>query len=243
MSDPRVKEFWAGVRAIFPLIVGAAPFGIIFGTLSQNAGLSFWAAVGFSSVVFAGSAQFVAVGLVAAGSAVPLIILTTFVVNLRHLLYAASLVPHVRQLSPLWKVVISFFLTDEAFAASIGRLSDRSTSPYKHWHYLGGALAMYINWQICTLVGITAGRMIPNAANWGLDFAMAATFIGMVVPYVTRSPMLVAVVVSGVTAALTYGLPHKLGIMVAAIAGVVAGVLTERRFAPPMSSPTLEQNG
>ena len=233
MADPRVKEFWAGVRAIFPLLVGAAPFGIIFGTLSQNAGLSVGAAMGFSALVFAGSAQFVAVGLVAAGSSVPLIVLTTFVVNLRHLLYAASLVPHVRHLSPQWKGIISFFLTDEAFAASIGRLADASRSPHKHWHYLGAALSMYVNWQMCTLLGITAGRMIPNAADWGLDFAMVATFIGMVVPYVTRSPMVVAVLVAGTTAVLTYGLPHKLGIMVAAIAGVLAGILAERRFAPP----------
>ena len=248
MSDPRLKEFLTGARSIFPLIVGATPFGIIFGTVAQNAGLSFWAAMGFSAVVFAGSAQFVAVGLVAAGSAVPLIILTTFVVNLRHLLYSASLVPHVRHLSPLWKVAISFWLTDEAFAAAIARFEDPSRSPYKHWHYLGGALAMYVNWQISTLVGITAGRMIPNAANWGLDFAMVATFIGMVGPYVTRSPMVVAVTVSGITAAVAYGLPHKLGIMVAAVVGVIAGVLVERRFAPPQppeqtAVPSLEQNG
>ncbi|MEO0539254.1 MAG: AzlC family ABC transporter permease [Cyanobacteria bacterium P01_A01_bin.105] len=227
-KNPRLKEFLGGARAIFPLIVGAIPFGIIFGTLAQNTDLSVWAAVGFSAVVFAGSAQFVAVGLVAAGSSIPLIILTTFVVNLRHLLYAASLVPYVRHLSPQWKVVVSFFLTDEAFAAAIGRLSDRHHSPHQHWYYLGGAITMYVNWQFCTLVGITAGRMIPNAANWGLDFAMVATFIGMVVPYVTRTPMVAAVLVSAITAAITYGLPHKLGIMVAAIAGVVAGVLTER---------------
>ncbi|MBE9079518.1 AzlC family ABC transporter permease [Romeria aff. gracilis LEGE 07310] len=88
-----------------PLVIGAAPFGIIFGTLAQSSGLSAWSAIAFSAVVFAGSAQFVALGLVAAGTAVPLIVLTTFVVNLRHLLYSASLVPHVRHLSSPWKAL------------------------------------------------------------------------------------------------------------------------------------------
>jgi 4-azaleucine resistance transporter AzlC len=86
------SEFWAGCRAIVPLVVGAIPFGLIFGTLSANSGLSFAAALAMSAFVFAGSAQFIALGLLAAGTALPLVILTTFVVNLRHLLYAVSLI-------------------------------------------------------------------------------------------------------------------------------------------------------
>jgi 4-azaleucine resistance transporter AzlC len=224
----RLQEFRAGLRDIFPLVVGAAPFGVIFGTLAQSSGLSFWGAMGFSAIVFAGSAQFVALGLLAAGTAVPLIILTTLVVNLRHLLYSASLVPHVRHLSPGWKLMIGFWLTDESFAASINRYQALDTSPYKHWHYLGAALTMYLNWQIWTLVGLTVGQMLPQANRWGLDFAMVATFIGMVVPYVTRWPMVMTVLVTAMMAVLTDGLPHKLGIMVAALIGVAAGILTER---------------
>ncbi len=244
MTYSRLQEVSSGARAIFPLIVGAAPFGIIFGTLAQESSLSFWGAMAFSLLVFAGSAQFVAVGLIAAGTAVPLIIFTTFVVNLRHLLYSATLVPHVSRLNALWKVAIAFFLTDEAFAASIDRYQQPDASPCKHWHYLSAAVMMYLNWVLFTWLGLTLGQLIPNAAAWGLDFAMVTTFIGMVIPYIRQcpgylnrsnafvslwqSPMILTVIVAGIVAAFADPLPHQLGIMVAALAGVIAGMVSDR---------------
>lgn len=226
-SSP-ATEFWAGCRAIFPLVVGAIPFGIIFGTLAASSGLSFGATLAMSAFVFAGSSQFIAIGLVAAGTALPLIIATTFVVNLRHLLYAVSIVPHVRHLSHRWKLPLGFWLTDEAFAVAIARYNQPDRSPYKHWYHLGASLFMYVNWQLCTLAGLTIGHLIPNATSWGLDFAMSVTFIGMVIPYLINQPMIVAVLVAGITALLAHGLPHQLGLMVATLAGIVAGVLWER---------------
>ena len=224
-STPRT-EFLAGARDIVPLVVGAIPFGIIFGTLAQSGGLPFSATVGMSAFVFAGSAQFIALGLLAAGSSLPLIVLTTFVVNLRHLLYAASLVPHVRHLPQQWKVPIGFWLTDEAFMVGIHRYQQPDQSPYKHWYYIGAALTMYSSWQVCTWIGLTAGRLVPNLAALGLDFAMVATFIGMVVPYVRPRPMAATVITAGLMALVCHGLPHQLGLRVAAIAGVAAGVIT-----------------
>jgi 4-azaleucine resistance transporter AzlC len=229
MPPSRQQEFWAGTRDIIPLVIGATPFGIIFGTLAQSSGLSFWGAVGLSSIVFAGASQFVALGLLATGSTIPLIILTTFVVNLRHMLYSASLVPHVKRLSPFWKLAIGFWLTDENFVVAIRRYESSDASPYKHWYYLGAAILMYSNWQACTLVGLTVGQAIPDATRWGLDFAMVATFIGMVVPYITRSAMVATVVVAGTVALFTHSWPHKLGLMVAALAGVLAGFISDRR--------------
>lgn len=222
------SEFWAGCRAIIPLIVGAIPFGIIFGTLAASSGLSFAGAMAMSAFVFAGSSQFIALGLLSAGTALPLIIVTTFVVNLRHLLYAVSLVPHARDLPQSWKLPIAFLLTDEAFAVAIARYNQPDSSPYKHWYYLGVALFMYVNWQLSTWIGLTVGQLIPNAANWGLDFAMSVTFIGMIIPYVINHPMQVAVLVAGIVSLLVHGLPHQLGLIVAAITGIVAGVLVEQ---------------
>ncbi|HEY9696657.1 MAG TPA: AzlC family ABC transporter permease [Trichocoleus sp.] len=225
--SPR-SEFWAGMKAIVPLVVGAVPFGIIFGTLAASSGLSFAATLGMSAFVFAGSSQFIAVGLVTTQTAFPLIVLTTFVVNLRHLLYAVTLVPHVRHLSQIWKVPIGFWLTDEAFAVGIARYTQPDRSPYKHWYYLGAALFMYSNWLLCTLLGLTIGQMVPDIANWGLDFAMSVTFIGMVIPYITNSPMLATVLAAGAVSLLAYGLPHQFGLIVAALAGVIAGVICEQ---------------
>ncbi|HEY9644446.1 MAG TPA: AzlC family ABC transporter permease [Coleofasciculaceae cyanobacterium] len=226
-SSPR-SEFLAGARAIFPLVVGAIPFGIIFGTLAAGSGLSFAGTMAMSAFVYAGSSQFIAIGLITAGTAVPLIILTTFVVNLRHLLYAVSLVPHLQHLTSSWKLPLGFWLTDEAFAVAIARYNQQDGSPYRHWYHLGAALFMYINWQVCTFLGLTVGQAIPNATAWGLDFAMSATFIGMVIPYVQNKPMLATVVIAGGVALLAHGLPHQLGLMVAAIAGITAGMLTEK---------------
>ncbi len=222
------SEFWAGTRDILPLIVGAITFGIIFGTLAQSSGLSFAGAMAMSAFVFAGSAQFIALGLIATATAVPLIILTTFVVNLRHLLYSLSLLPHVKNLSPIWKLGIAFWLTDEAFAVAINRYNRSDNSPYKHWHYLGAALFMYLNWQLCTLIGLIFGQLIPDAVGWGLDFAMVVTFIGILIPYITNQPMLVTVIVSGFVCVFAYNLPHKLGLILATIAGIAAGIITEK---------------
>lgn len=220
-------EFWMGCRAIIPLVIGAIPFGIIFGTLAASNGLSFNAALAMSIFVFAGSSQFIALGLLGTGTALPLILLTTAVVNLRHLLYAVSLVPHVHHLPQVWKLPIGFWLTDEAFAVAIARYNQPDPSPYKHWYYLGAAGFMYVNWLICTWVGLTVGQFIPNAAHWGLDFAMSVTFIGMIIPYLVNRPMVAAVMVAGVVALLAHGLPHQLGLMAATMAGMIAGVWTE----------------
>ena len=218
----------AGARDTFPLIVGAIPFGIIFGTLAEQNGLSFTAALAMSLFVFAGSAQFIALGLVAAQTALPMVIVTTFVVNLRHLLYAATLLPYLRRLSGLWKALLSFWLTDETFAVAVKHYHQADSSTHKHWYQLGSSVAMYLNWNICTLIGLTAGQMFPRIQSWGLDFAMPATFLGMVIPYLISRPMWVAVIVSATMAVICHGLPHKMGLMIAALAGVTAGVATEK---------------
>jgi 4-azaleucine resistance transporter AzlC len=217
----------AGAQDIFPLVVGAIPFGIIFGTLAQESGLSFAGTLAMSAFVFAGSAQFIALGLLASGSSVPLVIITTLVVNLRHLLYAASLVPYLGHLPQRWKLPIGFWLTDEVYMVAIRRF-EATKGPHQPWYYLGAALLMYGNWQLCTWLGLTAGQMLPNAAGWGLDFAMVATFIGMVVPYLQHRPMVATVIVAGVVAIAAHDLPHQLGLMAAALAGIAAGILADR---------------
>ncbi|MFN8458987.1 MAG: AzlC family ABC transporter permease [Anaerolineae bacterium] len=225
-ASPRA-EFLAGAKDTIPLIVGAIPFGIIFGTLAAASGLSFVATAALSACVFAGSAQFIAVGLVAAGTGWPFIVLTTLVVNLRHALYSATLAPHVKHLSARWQIPLAFWLTDETFVVA-ARHYDQPTSPvYKHWYYLGSALFMYLNWQLCTWLGLSIGQLIPNVAAWGLDFAMPVTFLGMVVPYLKNRAMVATVVVSGLVSVLAYNMPNKLGLILAAAAGIGAGIIVE----------------
>lgn len=230
-SNPtRSSEFWHGVKLTFPLVVGAVPFGIIFGALAVSNGLSPAGTLSMSAFVFAGSAQFIAAGLLAGGTHTLLIILTTFVVNLRHALYAATLAPHMKSLPQRWLVPLGFWLTDESFVVVAQRYNQPDASPYKHWFYLGSAVFMYTNWQLCTFIGLKAGQAIQDPAAWGLDFAMVVTFTGMLVPFVINRPMGIAVLVSGLTAVLTNSLPNKLGLMIAALLGIIAGVLAEKRW-------------
>ncbi len=235
----RRGEFNAGMKATLPLIAGAIPFGVIFGAFAVTNGLSPAGAMSMSLFVFAGSAQFIAAGLVGAGASGFLIVLTTFIVNLRHALYSASLAPYMRHLPQSWLLPLGFWLTDESYAVTIKRYIEPDKTPYKHWFFFGSAVAMYSNWQLCTLIGILAGSQFEDAANWGLDFAMVVTFIGIVVPLIRTRPMLVAVVVAGASALLFNGLAHNLGLMVASISGITAGYLAET-YGPTEENPTDE---
>ncbi|MBF0573220.1 MAG: AzlC family ABC transporter permease, partial [Desulfamplus sp.] len=214
---------------------------IIFGTLAATAGLSFAATIGMSLFVFAGSAQFISISLVSVGTGWPIIVLTTFVVNLRHMLYGATMVPYYKNLSTLWKLVLAFGLTDETFAVAINRYYKDDGVPNKQYYNLGSMLFMYINWNICTVIGLIAGKAFPEIAGWGLDFAMPATFIGMVIPYLVSKPMWISVIVAGAVSILANGLPHKLGLMAAAVSGVAAGIFSEIFLFASTSHETVEQ--
>ncbi len=226
-SPTRRQEFLTGVRNTFPLLLGAFPFGLIYGALAVPSGLSATAAMAMSAIVFAGSSQFIAVGLIAAQAPVPIIILTTFVVNLRHMLYSASLLPYLKHLPHRWRIPLAFWLTDETYAVTIHHFQEDGSAEYKHWFQLGSSLAMYLNWQFWTFLGVMLGERIPDASSWGLDVAMPVTFIGMIIPFVKSSPMLVSVLTAGAASLLTYNMPYKLGIFLSAFLGIFAGLLAE----------------
>jgi 4-azaleucine resistance transporter AzlC len=226
MSEAR-KTFWDGVRAEFPLLVGVFPFGMIYGALALNAGLSKAASQMMSSIVFAGSAQFVTAQLVSDSAPALVIILTIAVVNLRHMLYSASLAPYLKDLSLKWKVLLSYLLTDEAYAPSILQYEKEGVRPVSHCFLLGAGFALWFTWQVSTAFGIFLGTAIPE--NWPLDFALPLTFIAMVVPALKNRPMVASAVSAGLVALLAYSLPFKLGLILAALTGIVTGTILEGR--------------
>ncbi len=228
LLSSRKQEFFSGARHTFPLLLGAFPFGLIYGTLAVTSGLSMTSAMAMSALVFAGSAQFVAVGLVSADVPVLLIILTTFIVNLRHLLYSATLLPYLKKLPQIWRILLAFWLTDETFAVTVYRFQKNDASPLKHWYQLGSSIAMYLNWQFWCFLGLVLGDSIPDASSWGLDVAMPITFIGMIVPFVKTIPIAVCVLTAGASSLLTLGLPYKSGLMVSAVIGIASGLITDR---------------
>lgn len=218
---------WAGVRAESPLLVGVFPFGMIYGALARDAGLSPLASQLMSSVVFGGASQFVAAKLI--GEAAPglVVVLTIAVVNLRHMLYSASVAEHVRALPMRWKVLLSYLLTDEAYAASIVHYESEGVRPESHWFFLGAGLALWTVWQVSTALGILMGAAIPP--SWRLEFALPLTFIAMVAPGLKDLPMVAAALSAGAAALLAYGLPYKLGLIAAALTGIAVGTLLEKR--------------
>ena len=226
MSEAR-KNFIEGIRAEVPILIGVFPFGLIYGALAINSGLSTTAAQLMSSIVFAGSAQFVTAQLYSEGAPAFVMILTIAVVNLRHMLYSASLAPYLKDLSLRWKVLLSYLLTDEAYAPSILHYEKEGLAKYKYWFLFGAGISLWTNWQISTAIGVFLGAAIPS--NLSLDFALPVTFIAMIVPVMKKFPVIASALSAGVTALLAYGLPYKLGLILAALVGIVIGMLLESR--------------
>jgi len=217
-----------GMRDTLPMIVGAVPFGLIYGTLVAQSPLAFWQGQAMSASVFAGSAQFIALGLVASHTGLLVIWLTTFVVNLRHMLYAATLLPVVAALPWRWRLALGFLLTDETFAVVAERRRLAPDDRELPWYFLGSGVAMYVSWNSVTLLGLLFGSAFPQLQSLGLEYAIVVTFVAIVVPQLNRVPHLAAALAAGALAWLWQDMPYKLGLLASVIVGVGVGLALTR---------------
>jgi len=224
VSSPR-SEFIAGAAAELPILIGVIPWGLIYGVIAIGAGLPPAAALAMSSIVFAGSAQLIGAELLGGGVPGPVIVLTTLVVNLRHMLYSASVAPYLKHLSNRWKWVLAYLMTDEAYVVMISNYQRPTDLTYKHWFALGAGLILWTSWQLSSAAGIFLGGRIP--ASWSLDFTLALTFIGLLMPALGDRASVVAAAAAGLVALLAFDLPLKLGLIVAAGIGITAGLTVE----------------
>lgn len=225
--NEKMLVFWSGVREEVPLLVGVFPFGMIYGALALKAGLGLAASQMMSSIVFAGSSQFIAAQLIHDAAPSLVIVLTIAVVNLRHMLYSASIAPYLEKLSIRWKVLLSYLLTDEAYAPTALKFEREGASPLGHWFLFGAGLALWSTWQVSTGLGIFLGAVIPPA--WPLDFALPLTFIALVMPALRSRPAIAAALSAGLVALLAYSMPYKLGLILAALMGIFIGTMLEAR--------------
>ncbi|MBI5880004.1 MAG: AzlC family ABC transporter permease [Chloroflexi bacterium] len=223
------REFLAGVRDALPLALGGAPFGLLYGTLVTSNHLPALVGQSMSFILYAGSAQVVIVPLLAAGTPALIVIGIALVINLRHALYSAALAPHMRPLGRPLRMLLAYLLTDEAFAVTITRYQSSVAGQPVHVYLLGAGLTWWLEWQIGTAAGIFVGGQMP--ANWPLDFAMPLMFIGLAVPMIKDRASLLAAVLAGVLALGLAGLPYKLGLVLATLIGVGAGMLADARLA------------
>lgn len=220
----------AGARACIPLAPGILLFGMVCGAAAAGVGLTPGQSFALSWLVFAGSSQIVATQLFAAGAPGWVVVLTGWVVNLRFMMYSATLAQHFRGTSRLERWLAGYLLTDQAFAVTLARVLDgRRDIP---WFFLGIAATLWLLWQIASLAGIFLGAMVP--ANWSIDFVVALTFIGVLAPLLRDRAMAAAAASGGLTSVLLV-LPLKLNLMAAALVGAAVGIALEKLW--PKSRP------
>ena len=219
-------EFFLGVTAMLPLLLGVIPFGLVFGVLGVASGLTETQTIFMSSIIFAGASQVVFAQLWAAGSAYLIIGSSVALINLRHVLYSAAVSEHLKKLSFKWRVILAYLLTDEAFAVSIQRFNTYGGSRPVHFFMFGAGSTLWIAWQISTVVGVIAGSTIPE--NWELAFAIPLTFIAVVVPLLKNFSTIICALTSSLIAICGQSLPWNSWILVAAFGGILLGALIEK---------------
>lgn len=227
MNKTASQQFLLGVKDELPILVGVVPFGMIYGILALSAGLNPFDAQAMSAVIFAGSSQFMTVQLIREATPWLVILLTGFIINLRHALYSATIAPYIKHLPRRWKALLAYLLTDEAFAVAALNYQREGVARFGHWYFFGAGLALWTSWQASTAVGIFLGAQVPG--SWGLDFTLPLTFIALVVPALKDKAGIVTAIVAGLAALLFFGLPYKLGLIVAAALAIAAGMWVEAR--------------
>ena len=182
------------LQQCMPIILGYLPVGFAYGVLAQKSGLSAANTLLMSLIVFAGSAQLIAVGLLAAGIGAASVILTTFVVNLRHLLMSAALAPYLRTWSRWQQAVFAFQLTDETFALHSNRFPQGQISKPET---LSINMIAQIAWLLGSFLGLCAGTMITDVKPIGLDYALPAMFIVLLVWQLTSWTRWLTAIIAG----------------------------------------------
>ena len=218
-----LEIFFKGVIDVSPLMIPVVPFGLIFGILAIDIGFSPLATMGMSLIIFGGASQIVLLQLFSGGASSLVIISSVGAVNSRHLLYGAVVSEHISELKLIWKIIISYFLVDQAFAISSEYLKNNKESN-RYFHLIGSGFTVWIIWQITTFLGIILGAAIPE--KLGLSFAVPLTFLALLVNDFRRFINVIVIIVSGLAATLGYNyIPYKAYVIMAALAGLLTAFI------------------
>src|SRR5436189_2510176 len=235
MSSTHGEGFWTGFRAMSPLWLGVIPFGLAYAVTARAAGLSLVQTQALSLFVFAGSAQVSAAGLFAGAAGGLSIVLTTFLLNVRHVLYGLSLtrsIPLTRTQVP----VAGFFLTDEAFGVAVARGTRRFPT------LMGIELSLFVTWNLATLVGAISAEAIPDPEKLGVDVVFPLAFLALLVPLLrTRAELAVALVSGAIAWLLARHVTGGLPILVTGVTGSLLGAWLTRGTSPPTPTELAEQ--
>lgn len=220
-------EFIRGAKDVAPILIGVIPFALIAGVVAVEAGLSIGQSLLLNWGVFAGAAQLAALQLLGEDAAFITIIITVLIVNLRFMMFSASLAPHFRELKFSTKAIVAQLLVDQAYLLSILRFEDKPQNPHKVWYYLGTALPMWVIWLSFTATGIFVGAQVPP--EWSLDFTIPLMFIAVGVPAIKGKANTAAAIAASTAAVITVFMPNGFGFLIAALTGIGVGMLVEWR--------------
>ena len=223
--------FWQGVKDCLPTLLGYLSIGFAAGVVEKTAGLTLAEIAMISIILYAGSAQFIAAGMIAAGSSASGIVITILLVNLRHLLLSAALSPYFRHLTPLRNLLIGSLLTDETFGVAIQKSAARKQISERWMHGLN--ITAYLNWFLANIAGAILGQWISSPEKWGLDFALPAMFIGLLVLTIMgrrkyRLDITVGIAAAAVAVLVSVLWSPSMGVIAAALVASTIGVVMEQ---------------
>ncbi len=217
------KIFLKGIIDVSPLMIPVVPFGLIYGILAIDIGFSPLATMGMSLIIFGGASQIILLQLFSGGASSLVIISSVGAVNSRHLLYGAVVSEHVSDLKLIWKIIISYFLIDQAFAVS-NEYFKKNKQKNKYFHLIGGGFTCWVIWQSTTFLGIILGATIPE--KLGLSFAVPLTFLAILINDFRKIVNVIVIIVSGLVALFGFNyIPYKAYVIVAAFAGLLTALI------------------
>jgi 4-azaleucine resistance transporter AzlC len=220
----RLKTLTKGIADVSPLMIPVVPFGIIYGVIGMELGLSAYMTFGMSVIIFGGASQIVLLQLFSGGASSLVTITSVGAVNSRHLLYGAVLSENLSHLKIMWKIILSYVLIDQAFAVSNNYFKKNKANKYKHYHLLGAGFTCWTVWQTSTILGIVLGSVVPEGL--GLSFAISLTFLALLISDFRKFKNTIVILVSGIVATIGYTIiPFHAYIIVAAILALIVATL------------------
>lgn len=217
------KHFILGLRAVSPILLGVLPFGVIAGITVIETGHGALDASLFSLLAFAGASQIASLALLKSGAPVLVAALTGLVINMRYLMYSASIAPYFAERPLPLKAVFACILSDQSYALSVSKFRSEPQLPRraKIAYYAGCALGVWTMWQLGTIAGALLGRAVPP--ELGLEFAVPLTFLALLFQVLTDRGLIIAAIVGGGLSVLLSSMPANTGFLIAAVVGIVAG--------------------
>ncbi len=218
--------FKQGVLEELPLQLGVFPFGIIYGIMAIESGLTPMQAFLMSSIIFGGASQIAFVQLISNASPFGVIVTTVVAINSRHFLYSISMMEFLKNLSIKWRIGLAYLLTDEAYAISIRRFINEPNKSFIHFHLLGTGITLFLSWQISTLTGVLLGGDLPQFLD--LQFIIPLTFIAIIVPMIRSISTFLVVIASAFSGLILKNLDINFWVIISGIIGVMIGIFSAK---------------